>query len=223
MVIRGGQERQELLWDFWLGSLTVLLSVDEGCKSPQVCGSQVEEICQWGNSAFHIADTKILMLENNGRLGTSGLQHAVSIQAYFWVMHRKPTCSSRGKARWSGLFVASRRDLDSTEFLVCSPQLLTTCWTWMEWASHAFWHHIHIIPNDENFRDVVAFAYCSRLKPKVLRSTEKPSAPRSLSRKESDNERPDEAEMDKWKLDVSEVPAAKDVWSYIDLEWHEVP
>lgn len=48
--------------------------------------------------------------------------------------------------------------------------------------------------------------------------TYKPGAQRSISREESDNESSDESEMDKWRLEVSDIPDEKNMISYTDFE-----
>lgn len=51
-----------------------------------------------------------------------------------------------------------------------------------------------------NLKNPLAFAYGSSLEPKVLVSSEKTRAQKSMSIEESDNELSDELNMDKWKL-----------------------
>lgn len=59
-------------------------------RGRQVCCSQIENICYQGNSTFLNVGRKISRLESQGRLYTSWLPHAVIIQTYFYVLHRKP-------------------------------------------------------------------------------------------------------------------------------------
>lgn len=127
-------KRRRAALEMRLRWLVDLLSQPVATKSYMYCHSHVRGTLKMGNSAHHNLSTMPSKLESNEYLRPSRSQNAVNSQALCYVPGCRPTISIRNKARWSGQFVESTGDLDSTNLCVTRTLILSTCW--IGWNGH---------------------------------------------------------------------------------------